>query len=232
MSTLNFDQEQRSLDWFRSRLGVITGSQVGVLMKSGRGKEKVFGETALSYMYQLAGELSLNPAVVADDEMFNFYLDQTTSQSKAMRFGSEQEENARATYMQVTGRSVEVVGLCPHPQIAGFASSPDGIVYDNGNVGCLEIKCPSLATFSRYCAEIHDGETLRAVNPDYFYQCQAHMACTDSSYTDFVTYCPFVANPIHIVRVERDEDAISAMTERVLLAKEIINSYYNQLKSA
>lgn len=62
--------EQRSLAWFRQRLGYITGSKVGDLMKSGRRKEEAFGETAKSYLYQVAAERCINKAIVADDEYF------------------------------------------------------------------------------------------------------------------------------------------------------------------
>ena len=39
---------QHSLDWYRARLGKFTGSQVGRLMKSGRGKDEYFGKDALA----------------------------------------------------------------------------------------------------------------------------------------------------------------------------------------
>lgn len=232
MANLNFQQEQRTLDWYRARLGYITGSQVGSLMKSGRAKDKVFSDTALTYLYQLAGERSLNPEIVKDDNMFTFYIEQTTSQSKAMRFGTEQEENARAMYVTMTGREVKEVGLCHHPQIKYLASSPDGITADGDVKGCVEIKCPTLSTYSKYVAEIHDNESLKKVNPDYFFQCQNHMACTDTIFCDFIVYCPFVENPIHIVRITRDEEAIALIMERVELAEQIIEDNYSQLKRA
>lgn len=232
MSNLSFTQEQRTLEWYRARLGYITGSQVGSLMKSGRTKDKVFSDTALTYLYQLAGERSLNPEIVKDDNMFTFYLEQTTSQSKAMRFGTEQEENARAMYVDITGREVKEVGLCHHPQIKYLASSPDGITADGDVMGCVEIKCPTLSTYSKYVAEIHDNESLKKVNPDYYYQCQNHMACTEAQFCDFIVCCPFVENPIHIVRIQRDEDAIALIMERVELAEQIIEENYSQLKRA
>lgn len=232
MSNLSFTQEQRTLEWYRARLGYITGSQVGSLIKSGRAKDKVFSDTALTYLYQLAGERSLNPEIVKDDNMFTFYLEQTTSQSKAMRFGTEQEENARAMYVTITGREVKEVGLCHHPQIKYLASSPDGITADGDVMGCVEIKCPTLSTYSKYVAEIHDNESLKKVNPDYYYQCQNHMACTEAQFCDFIVYCPFVENPIHIVRIKRDEEAIALIMERVELAEQIIEENYSQLKRA
>lgn len=229
MAIIDYNQQQRSLDWFRARLGCITGSQVGALMKAGRSKDKLFSDTALTYLYQLAGERSLNPEMVKDDEMFTFYLEQTTSQSKAMRFGTEQEENARNLYIKVTGRTIKEVGLCRHESISYLASSPDGIVYDDDVMGCVEVKCPTLSTYSRYVAEVHDNESLKKVNPDYYYQCQNHMVCTGSLFCDFVVYCPFVEVPIHIVRIKRDEVTIKAILERVKLAEKIIVNNYSLL---
>lgn len=229
---LNYSQEQRTISWYRDRLGYITGSKVGVLMKCGRAKDEPFSVTAKTYLYQVAGERALNPDIVNDDQMLQYYLDQTTSQSKAMRFGVEQEENARARYERVTGAEVKSVGLCRHPAIAHLASSPDGITESDGRLGCVEIKCPSVSTYAQYVAEIDGNASLMKVNPDYFYQCQNHMACTGADYCDFVAYCPFVANPIHIVRIERDEAAIALIEERVALAEKAIEENYSQLTRA
>lgn len=226
---LNYNQEQRTAEWFRSRLGKITGSKVGVIMKSGRGKNDIFSATAKSYLYQVAGERVLSPGIVNDDEMFAYYIEQTSVTSKAMRFGTEQEENARACYSKITGNDVTEVGLCIHPEIPYYASSPDGVV-ENGR-GCVEIKCPGVSTFVQYAAEIKDGDSLMNVNPEYYYQCQSHMACTGAVYCDFITYCPFVANPIHIVRIERDENIIAAMIERIKLAEGVITELLNNLNS-
>lgn len=225
-------QEQRSLDWFRARLGMITGSNVGTLMKTGRSKDKLFSDTASSYLYQLAGERILNRELIADDEMFGYFLDQTTTSSKAMRFGTEQEASARKFYAQSLGYEVEEVGLCVHPSIPYFASSPDGMVNDNGTIGCVEIKCPNLNTFAKYCAEVFTPDDLLKVNPDYYYQCQSHMACTGASFCDFIVFCPFVETPIHVVRIPRNDEAISNMLTRVHAAENIIQANSQLLNPA
>lgn len=229
---LNYQQEQRSVEWFRARLGYITGSRVGVLMKAGRSKGDMFSATATTYLYQLAGERALSRAIVDDDDMLKYYLDQTTTQSKAMRFGTEQEENARNLYSELTGKVVREVGLCHHETINYLASSPDGIVVEDGEVGCIEIKCPTLSTYSQYVAEVKDAKSLQRVNPDYYWQCQNHLACTDGKFCDFVAYCPFVETPIHIVRIERNNEDIALMEQRVKQAENIIELYYQQLKRA
>ena len=53
--------EQRSLTWYRNRVGHITGSKVADIMKSGRKNDEVFSETAKAYLFQIAGERLFNP---------------------------------------------------------------------------------------------------------------------------------------------------------------------------
>lgn len=214
---------QRTLDWYRVRLGNITGSMVGVLMKSGR--NDVFSETAKSYIYQLAAERAMNPRIVEDDKNFADYINQVDVTTKAMRFGTEHESDARNLYGRITKMHVVEVGSCKHPVIPHFASSPDGFYYneDKSEMVCLEIKCPNQATYMRYLDEIKDNDTLLKIKPEYFYQCMAHMMCCGADVTDFVAYCPFQQHPIHIVRIYSDELIFSEMEKRIRLADDIIN---------
>lgn len=224
--------QQHSLDWYRARLGRVTGSQVGLLMKKGKKKDEPFSETAYTYIHQIAAERALNPELVGDDDMFAFYVEQTSATSKDMRFGTEQEPHARAMYSEVKNVEVYEVGACQHPTIQTFSSSPDGITEDNGIRGCIEIKCPKAATFSKYVANITDNASLKSVNPDYFYQCQAHMACVNAQYCDFVIYCPYLSHPIHIIRITRDDNEIAEMESRVMLAEQIIQNFQTNLNRA
>lgn len=229
---LNYDQQQHTAEWHRARLGHITGSKVGLLMKKPRTKGETFTATATAYLYQLAGERCLNPELIADGEMLFDYLEQTSPTSRAMRFGTEQEPNAREAYEKATGRRVTEVGLCQHPKCAALASSPDGVVIDehDGPVGCIEIKCPGVAAFVQYAKEAVDNGGLRAANPDYFYQCQAHMAVTGCQWCDFVIYCPYMAVPLHVSRITRDEAVITEMEERATVAEDVIKKFAEALK--
>ncbi len=201
-------------------------------MKTSRTSGEPFSQTALTYLHQLAAERALNPDIVNDDGMLDFFLEATTSQSKAMRFGTEQEENALDLYCKLRKMDMISPGLCRSYRMPFLASSPDGIIVERGIDGCLEVKCPSLSTFSQYVSDVHDGESLLKVNPDYFFQCQAHMLCTGAQFCDFIVYCPFVVNPIHIVRIERDDSACLRIEERAKLAEEYILKFYNHLKTA
>ena len=220
--------EQRSLDWFRLRCGSFTGSKIGDLMKSGRKKEQVFGEVAMSLIYKVAAERMLNPVFVNDDELFGQYIEQQQVYSKAIIWGQEQEDNAKDLLMRKNPEwELSDVSSCKHDTIPHFAASPDAIIYDRKKLMIGEIKCPSVHTFVRYLVEIKDAESLKKVQPDYFYQMQAEMACTNAESGIFVAYCPWLVKPIHIVPIERDEEAIKAIEERVVKANEIVEQIIN-----
>ena len=224
---------QHTLDWYRARLGNITGSMVGVLMKYPRGKKEGFTDTAMNYLYQLAAERSMNPALVEDDALFEDYLRQVDATTRAMRWGTEQEQYARLLYQRVTGRRIVEVGSVHHRSIPHFASSPDGFYYEESerDRGTLEVKCPNQSTYMKYVHEVHDGLSLLEVKPEYFYQCQAHILCCRSRWTDFVAYCPFQRHPIHIVRIYPVRKEIEAMKERVREANAIISSIIKETTS-
>lgn len=221
--------EQRTLDWYRVRLGNITGSMVGVLMKEGR--NDTFSETAKAYLYQLAAERSMNPVIVNDDELFEMYLYQVDVTTKAMRFGTEQEGKARELYERIANVHVGEVGSCKHPFIPHFASSPDGY-YPNEKSGghvCLEIKVPNQATFMKYREEIGDNDSLLRVKPEYFYQCMAHMMVTGADETHFVAFNPFQNDPMHIVQILPDDKVFAKMEERIMLANQFIDNIINHI---
>ena len=220
--------EQRSLDWHRLRIGSFTGSKIGDLMKSGRKKEQIFGDTAMSYIFKVAAERMLNPGFVNDDELFGQYIEQQQVYSKAIIWGQEQEDNAKDLLMKKNPQwELADVSSCKHDNIPHFAASPDAIIYDRKKLMIAEIKCPSVHTFVRYLVEIKDAESLKKVQPDYFYQMQAEMACTNAESGIFVAYCPWLVKPIHIVPIERDEEAIKAIEERVAKANEIVEQIIN-----
>ena len=220
--------EQRSLEWHRLRIGSFTGSKIGDLMKSGRKKEQIFGDVATSYIYKVAAERMLNPVFVNDDELFGQYVEQQQVYSKAIVWGQEQEDNAKDLLMKKNPEwELADVSSCKHDTIPHFAASPDAIIYDRKKLMIAEIKCPSVHTFVQYLVEIKDAESLKKVQPDYFYQMQAEMACTNAESGIFVAYCPWLVKPIHIVPIKRDEEAIKAIEERVVKANEIVEQIIN-----
>ena len=221
MIEFNINQPaQRSIDWFRARLGHFTGSNIVKLMGCGRKKDDIFSATAISYIYQVASERMLADGVVNDDDALCEYIEQVSHTNRAMQFGIDNEDKARILYELMTGNRVTELSSVEHAKVENYAASPDGVV-EKSDI-CVEIKCPKPETAVRYMANISDGETLKDVMPDYYWQVQAEMDCTGASGCDFVVYCPFLEKPMHIVRIERNDEAILQIHERISLAEKYI----------
>lgn len=156
--------DQGSEEWLAARVGKVTASRMADLMartKTG------YGASRANYMAELLCErLTGQPA-----ERFT---------NAAMQWGTETEPQARAAYAFLTDAVVVETGFVPHPSIADFGASPDGLVGDDGLV---EIKCPSSATHI---------ETLLigAVPEKYVLQMRAQMACTGRKWCDFASFDP------------------------------------------
>lgn len=223
--------EQRSLEWHRLRCGCITGSKVADIMKSGRKKDEIFSETAKAYLFQVAGERLFNPAFLNDDGIFQDYLDLTSVSTKAMQFGSDQEGAAKALYMQMNFPEGEIAELssCKHDTIPYFAASPDGAINWRGgeDLKIIEVKCPNINTYMKYRTLIHDADSLKETEPKYYWQMMAEMSCTGAKGGIFIVYCPWLSKPIHWADIDRVEDDIKLMEDRVILANDFINEIIN-----
>ena len=216
--------EQRTKEWKQQRLGYFTGSCIGKLMSGTRSDKSAFGDAAMSYIYSVSAERNLNDKVVEDETIWQMYDEQVSAWSKAIQFGIDWEPEARKMYAKVTDNRVTETGSIEHPTIAFLSASPDGIIETkDGEKGVLEIKCPTPSVFMEYCDKIFDNTSLKKANPEYFYQTQAEMFVTETSFCDFVAFNPFMRNKIHIVRITPDGSVFEAIKERVEKANMIIN---------
>ena len=221
MRQLNLNQpEQRTYDWHRARLGHWTGSEIYKLMGKGRSGNKKFSDTAISYIIKVLSERMLSNDVVEDDELFGLYLNQVNACSRALEWGIEHEPEARKLYEKKTGNEVTDVSSIAHESIEFYAASPDGLVMAADKV--IEIKCPLPETFVRYRLLIGDAADLKSVKPEYYWQTMAEMDCAGASACDFTVYNPFMGAPLHIATIERDEDAIKTIHERIEEAEQYI----------
>ena len=219
---------QHTDDWYKARLGYFTGSEIGNLFVNGKGGQ-MFGETALSYINKVAEERMINPQVLEDEYLFGQYKDIYYASSKAMDWGTEQEQYARIKYGKETHYHVIEVGSIRHKTISHFASSPDGYIDDDKDgKGCLEIKCLSGGNYMKYIG-MKGNDDLRRINPKYFYQCEAHMACTDSSWCDFAIYNPFMVVPILITRIKPDSEVFDELAKRIAAADDIIDGKLKEI---
>lgn len=229
---INDNYKQHSIDWFRLRCGCITGSKVADIMSSGRKKEDLFSQVGKSYLYQIAGERLFNPAFLNDDDIFQDYIDQVSVNTKAMQWGADMEDQAKACFCQLPqneGIEITDVSSCEHDTIPYFAASPDGAIYgrDGGDIKIIEVKCPNINTYMKYRTLIHDAASLKEVEPKYYWQMMAEMSCTGAKGGIFIVYCPWLSKPIHWAEIDRVEDDIKLMEDRVILANDFINEIIN-----
>lgn len=220
---------QRTKDWRVARLGSFSGSEIYKLLKSSRTKGEVFGDVAKDYIFNKMAERDISSKTIGNDEIWEQYLDLTSATSKAMRFGTDNEQDARIAYTEFSGNKVVETSSIPHAEIPNFAASPDGVIADeNGDiVGCLEIKVPLPQTFMRYACEIKDNETMKKVKEEYYYQMQAEMMVTGAQWCDFCIYQPFLIHKIKVVRIYRCDESCELIKERLAMAEEFITSMKN-----
>jgi hypothetical protein len=223
--------EQRSADWQRARLGYITGSEISKIMQKGRSSD--FSQTAMTYLHEKAAERCLISDIMFDDEVYQEYAYQNLTQaSRAMQFGTQYEDVARSLFAQIAEVDIVEVSTCRYKDADMMLSaSPDGLYHKQDNVlRAVEIKVPKVNTYMEYRSQIHDAQSLLKVKPEYYWQTMCEMACTDAQSVAFVVYNPFIEcnNQLHIVQIERDEQAIAQMLERVQLANSVIDSIIAQ----
>lgn len=214
--------EQNSIQWMKDRLGCFNGSAIGDLMTSGRKKDELFGQTALSYIYSIASERDLLKAYIEDEYLWEVYQEQVSFHNKYTDFGHEQEPFAIEEYEKVTNRQCEETERVLHPTIPHYAASPDRFAYDGKEKIVVEVKCPTPKVYMKYRHEIKDNDTLKSVEPRYFYQIQAELHVSGCKEADLVCFCPFLKHPLHIVRITADEEVQKEIEHRIMEAERII----------
>ena len=83
--------EQNTFEWGMHRVGRWNGSEIWQLMKSGRGKDQIFGATAMTYIEEVAAQRGLSDIYKTDFEMFKEYDNLVTAGSKFIDWGHENE---------------------------------------------------------------------------------------------------------------------------------------------
>ena len=184
---------QGSEEWHAVRLGKITASRLGDLMKKTK-----YGES--TYKTRLRMELAI--------ERITNTSASSTVMNKAMHDGIEREPDARTLFEAVTGKEVALSGSHDHPEIVNTSASPDGLL--RGENAILEIKCPTHTTHAKNL--MADGMDKR-----YLFQVQWQIACTESTHGYFVSYHPDFPRELRLkwVRVERDDEIIAQITDEV-----------------
>jgi putative phage-type endonuclease len=181
--------------WQLLRVGKVTASRVADVLAF----KKDGSETVARRDYRLQ---------VVTEMLTGFPTDYGV-ETADMRWGKEQEPNARIVYTEKVGVVVEQIAFAQHPQIEHAGASPDGLV---GKEGLLELKCPRSFTHIGYFLT---PETLEA---DYREQVQWQLAVTGRAWCDIMSYDPRMPEKLRVVirPIKRDEVYIKTLTDAVL----------------
>lgn len=201
------DVEQRSEKWFELRRGIITASDVGLLVTSTlkvADNDQSRGLTRLKVAERITGVV------------------ETTFTSDAMMRGILDEPLARDLYSK-TYSAVEECGFVTRlvaSAVLGY--SPDGLV---GKDGLIEVKSAE--------PKIHLARILGApIEHKHMAQMQAGLLVTGRKWCDYVSYCGGM--PMWTKRVEPDAAWSAAITEAVTTfeanARQMLDDYQRAVK--
>ena len=203
---------QGSAEWHAARCGFITASRFGDVMTNPRSKKDKVSKTSESYLCELIAEhLTGEP--------------QGWEGNRATAWGNRYEPDAKTAYLWETGRQIEEVGFIQHQTEHLVGGSPDGFV---GTDGIVEVKCPYNPAIHIYNA-IH-----RKLPSEYVAQTQGNLWITDRKWSDHVSFAPRISEKCSIVifRVDRDQDFIDKLAEKVAEFRELLINRLEELTDA
>ena len=189
----NIELIQGSEEWFAARIGKITASRLGDIMRKTK-----WGES--TYKAKVRLELAI--------ERITGKSASSVVMNRAMLDGVEREPDARKLFEAITGKEVALCGSFDHPDIVNTSASPDGLLRDENAV--LELKCPTHVT--------HAKNLMSDKMPkNYEYQVQWQIACTESDFAYFASYHPDFGKDLRLkyVKVERDDSVIKSLEEEI-----------------
>lgn len=151
-----------------------------------------FTKGALTYITKKAAEV-VTPVI--EDEIY----------SRSIEWGNEYEDEMFEKLSEKFGIDLETPPFLMSP-CGNFGSSPDRVNHASGIV--LEGKCPFRPAIFLKQSQ-YTLEEFKEDNPDYYWQCQAHIAVTGYE-CFFINYDPRVFNPkkrLSVLHIPKDEVA-------------------------
>lgn len=181
------DVEQGSDEWHRLRCGIMTASEMKLLVTE-KEKKVAKNDKVRSHMYELLAQRItgyVEPTYIGDD----------------MLRGKEDEVEARIQYEYHYGE-VQQMGFITNDKW-GFTIgySPDGLIGDNGAIECKSRKQKlQLQTI-----------LSKAVPDEHIIQVQTGLLVSERDYIDYISYC----GGMHMftLRVEPDKELQAVIIE-------------------
>jgi len=158
--------EQRSPEWFRARLGRLTGSRAADMLATIKSGQPAASRKDLR-LDLVVERLTQNPI----DDGAGFV-------NSAMQRGIDKEGDAYAAYQALTGEIAERTGFLSHDTLP-IGCSLDGHVGDFA--GIVEIKCPKSTTHLSY---LRSG----VIPPAYLPQIVHNLYVSGAQWCDFLSF--------------------------------------------
>lgn len=198
-------------DWKRMRLGKVTSSRFGDLMKSGRKKDELWSAAGLAYMdglvcERLGGQL---PEI----------------SSAAIDWGNKHELLALQEYSDRVDHEVHPNPFSYFSYNEDIGGTPDAFAGNSAD-GCVEVKCPYNG--ARHIRTLR----TREVPEEYIWQVHGHMMVAAKQWCDFVSFDPRLTNKearLVIITVPRNEEKIEELRCKTAQAVEHIKKLIKQI---
>lgn len=209
MKSIWKDVEQNTGQWYNLRLKKITSSNTAKIMAN---LGKAFGSPAVKYAESIALEYVTGKR------------DESGYTNEYMERGHKLEKEAIKLYEQQVGNKVTNGGFFyeDSDEMILLGDSNDGNVGDDG---CIEVKSVIPST---HWERIKKG----GFDTKYKWQIHSHIWIGNKQWCDFISYCPeFPSNKkLYVYRVERDEDIIEVMKERIDEFRKLVEEHIEMLK--
>lgn len=212
------NDQQRTEEWYKQRLGRFSCSQFYRLMTEPRLKaDKEAGnlsDGAMTYVYECVAERLTGKR--AKDEFTSKYTEH----------GIDNEPVAKGIYNAVFNCTIEDSPYIEYGVNGG--GSPDGLIAKDG---VIEIKCPYTIT-SHLQHKLID--LIDVGKSEYYWQCLGYLLITGRTWIDFVSYHPDYPGKLQIVykRLNRADlkDDLLRLQNKLNKATKIFTTLVDSLK--
>lgn len=196
---------QGSDEWLECRRGVITGSRA----KDARDRDAKGKPSAkmLGYAMDVARERCGGRAA-------------PVFVNAAMRMGNEEEQFAAIEYVARTGRTVEE---------AYFITTDDGkfgLSLDRWVTRRAAIEVKTLVSSATLFKAMVDGDI-----GEYRDQCLFAMWMLALDWVDLCLWAPDLPNPLHVIRIDRDEAAVQRLEDDMVAFEALVTQYETKLRA-
>lgn len=197
--------EQGSLDWLQARCGLLSASEMKLILTPTL--KVANNDKTRAHAYELAAQRLnqyVEPHYIGDD----------------MLRGHEDEARARLAYAEHFDAVTETGLVTSDKWGFTIAYSPDGLVGDDGLIECKSRR-----------QKFQVQTIIDGVPDEHLLQLQTGLLVTERQWIDYVSYCGGM--PMAVIRVEPDaeiqEAIITAAAAFEARVSEILNDYQSEL---